>query len=60
MSPLEVCRWLEGTRWDLDMRPPIRARLAGGVSLGLWAAVAVCGRMIAYNWFDKIPAALAR
>ena len=47
-------------RWDLDMRPPIRARLAGGVSLALWAAVAVCGRMIAYNWFDKIPTALTR
>jgi hypothetical protein len=42
------------------MRPPIRARVAGGVSLVLWAAVAVCGRMIAYNWFDKAPAALAR
>src|SRR6516165_12708250 len=24
-------------RWDLDVRPPIRARLAGGVSLALWA-----------------------
>jgi hypothetical protein len=47
-------------RWDLDVRPPIRARLAGGVSLALWAAIAVCGRMIAYNWFDKAPAALAR
>ena len=47
-------------RWDLDLRPPIPARLAGGVSLALWAAVAVCGRMIAYNWFDKVPAALAR
>ena len=48
------------SRWDLDRMPPIRARLAGGVSLALWAAVAVCGRMIAYNWFDKVPAALAR
>lgn len=47
-------------RWDLDRRPPIRARLAGGVSLALWAAIAVCGRMIAYNWFDKNPATLAR
>ena len=47
-------------QWDLDMRPPIRARVAGGVSLVLWAAVAVCGRMIAYSWFDKAPAALAR
>ena len=47
-------------QWDLDRRPPIRARLAGAVSLALWAAIAVCGRMIAYNWFDKIPAALGR
>ena len=47
-------------QWDLDRRPHIRARLAGAVSLALWAAIAVCGRMIAYNWFDKIPAALGR
>jgi hypothetical protein len=47
-------------QWDLDMRPPIRARLAAGVSLALWAAIAVCGRMIAYNWFDRAPAGLAR
>ena len=47
-------------RWDLDTRPPIGVRLAGGLSLALWAAIAICGRMIAYNWFDKAPAALAR
>lgn len=39
--------------WDLDPVPPFRARLAGGVSLCLWAAIVVAGRMIAYNWFDK-------
>jgi hypothetical protein len=39
--------------WDLDPVPPLRARLAGGVSLVLWAAIVVAGRMIAYNWFDK-------
>jgi hypothetical protein len=39
--------------WDLDTRPPLRARLAGGVSLMLWALIVVAGRMIAYNWFDK-------
>jgi hypothetical protein len=31
----------------------LRARLAAGVSLVLWAGVVVAGRMIAYNWFDK-------
>ena len=47
-------------QWDRDVRLPIRVRLAGCVSLALWAAIVVCGRMIAYNWFDKAPAALAR
>lgn len=40
-------------RWDADPRPPLRARLAGGLSLALWIAVVVCGRMIAYDWFDQ-------
>ena len=40
-------------QWDLDPRPPLRARLAGGFSLFLWAGIVVAGRMIAYNWFDK-------
>ena len=47
-------------QWDLEKKLPVGARLAGAVSLVLWAAVAVCGRMIAYNWFDKATAALAR
>ena len=40
-------------KWDLDPVPPFRARLAGGLSLALWAVIVVAGRMIAYNWFDK-------
>ena len=41
--------------WDLDPVPPFRARLAGGASLALWAGIVICGRLIAYNWFDKVP-----
>ena len=41
--------------WGLNPVPPFRARLAGGLSLFLWAVVVVAGRMIAYNWFDKQP-----
>lgn len=41
--------------WDLDRLPPRAARLAGGVSLVLWAGIVIAGRMIAYNWFDKQP-----
>jgi Family of unknown function (DUF6644) len=40
--------------WDHDPVPPFRARLAGGVSLALWGCIVVAGRMIAYNWFDKV------
>jgi hypothetical protein len=41
------------SEWDLDAVPPLRARLAGGLSLILWAGIVVAGRMIAYNWFDR-------
>ncbi len=40
-------------KWEHDPVPPFRARLAGAVSLVLWAGIVVAGRMIAYNWFDK-------
>lgn len=39
--------------WDLDPSPPFRAKLAGFCSLLLWSGVVICGRMQAYNWFDK-------
>ncbi|MBM3812982.1 MAG: hypothetical protein FJW20_15280 [Acidimicrobiia bacterium] len=38
--------------WDLDASPPVRAKLAGALSLVLWSGVVVCGRMQAYNWFE--------
>ncbi len=38
--------------WDLDAAPPRAARVAGALSLALWAGIIISGRMIAYNWFD--------
>ena len=38
--------------WDEMAVTPVRARVAGIVSLVLWAGVVVAGRMQAYNWFD--------
>jgi uncharacterized protein YacL len=38
--------------WDFHAIPPKAARVAGGISLVLWACIVVSGRMIAYNWFD--------
>jgi hypothetical protein len=39
------------SEWDLGS-PPRRARMAGALSLVVWAMVIVFGRMIAYNWAD--------
>jgi hypothetical protein len=38
--------------WGANPVLPRAARLAGLFSLMLWASVIVCGRLIAYNWFD--------
>jgi hypothetical protein len=35
-------------RWDNDTRLPLRARLAGGLSILLWVAVVACGRWIGF------------
>jgi hypothetical protein len=37
-------------RWDSDAVPPFRARVAGIVSIVLWALVVVFGRLTAYDW----------
>jgi hypothetical protein len=34
--------------WDTDIPAPWPAKLAGGLSLTLWAAVIACGRLLAY------------
>jgi hypothetical protein len=38
--------------WDLDPVPPKRVRIGAGLSLALWTGVVLCGRLIAYDWFD--------
>ena len=39
-------------RWDKDPILPPAVRQAGMLGLGLWMAVVVAGRLIAYNWFQ--------
>jgi len=36
-------------RWENDTRPPLPARLAGGLSILLWVAVVACGRWIGFT-----------
>jgi len=37
--------------WDLDPIPPLDVRAAGGISLALWAAIIVAGRMMPYQQY---------
>jgi len=36
-------------KWNLDLTPPPRARLAGGISIACWALVIVLGRVISFT-----------
>jgi hypothetical protein len=40
--------------WDLAPTPPRAARVAGLVSIALWAVIVVAGRLIGYNWFPQL------
>jgi hypothetical protein len=36
-------------RWDTAATPPLRARIAGLISLILWFSIIAAGRIMAYN-----------
>ena len=48
-TPVAADRMAE--RWDEDPHVTATARRAGAVSLVLWSATIISGRLIAYNWF---------
>lgn len=41
--------------WDVAPRPPAAARVAGLVSIVLWVAVMLAGRMMSYTMFSAPP-----
>jgi len=42
-------------QWDDATRPPIAARAAGLISIVLWVAVMLAGRMMSYTMFSAAP-----
>jgi hypothetical protein len=38
--------------WSTDAKPPKRTRIGAALSLFFWIGVVVCGRFIAYDWYD--------
>ena len=41
-----------GADWDNSPRAPRNLRIGAMLSLGGWAIIVMCGRFIAYDWFD--------
>ncbi len=41
-----------GGGWDTAKTAPRALRWGAGLSLSFWALIVVCGRLIAYDWFD--------
>ena len=38
--------------WDAAPRAPLRLQVGAALSLLFWVLVVICGRFIAYDWFD--------
>jgi len=38
--------------WDAEPVPPRKVRAAAAISLLGWSAIIICGRFIAYDWFE--------
>ncbi|MBI1359410.1 MAG: hypothetical protein GC155_03905 [Alphaproteobacteria bacterium] len=38
--------------WDTAENPPRAARISAAISITSWTIIILCGRFIAYNWFD--------
>jgi hypothetical protein len=41
-----------GATWTNDVRAPKSIRTNAMLSLGFWTTIVICGRFIAYDWFD--------
>ena len=38
--------------WDTQPRAPLRLRVGAATSILVWILIVICGRLIAYDWFD--------
>jgi len=43
-----------GEQWVDELRAPKNLRRGAGLSLLFWTGIVICGRLIAYDWFDCI------
>lgn len=48
MAVFHTSTWRSIARWDAAPKPPVAARLAGGLSLGFWVTIVCLGRWIGF------------
>ena len=41
-----------GDSWDTSPKAPPNLRLGAALSISFWIGIVICGRLIAYDWFD--------
>lgn len=41
-----------GNSWERDSKAPRNLRIGASLSLFFWMLIVICGRFIAYDWFD--------
>jgi hypothetical protein len=41
-----------GQSWDTAVKAPVRLQVGASLSITLWVLIVICGRLIAYDWFD--------
>ncbi|MFT4518151.1 MAG: hypothetical protein ACI9JM_000528 [Halioglobus sp.] len=41
-----------GEGWDTAVKAPARLQVGACLSITFWALIVICGRLIAYDWFD--------
>jgi hypothetical protein len=52
MAVFHLRAWPKVAKWDANVRPPLQARLAGGLSLAFWIVVVFLGREVGFT-LDK-------
>jgi hypothetical protein len=43
-----------GDSWQDGLRAPVGLRRGAGLSIAFWVGIVICGRLIAYDWYDCI------
>jgi hypothetical protein len=52
MSVFQLLTFRGVSVWDIGPATPVRAKIAGALSLSIWTGVVICGRTIGFTMSD--------